>query len=201
MRTVCPDFNASRYARASANQSLICSTCSAYVFGGGPGGPPRPPGPPPPPRPPRPVAFGSGHLTFNAAAPFIDISSHVHPSSDIAEDKPEITPPSGVLNATSTPALRVVPICRLSAFTATSARMLGLKSPISRMSFDTSTEPISAEPDRAVGVDQSRVNVFCPTSPRFLHHAAPQLPAPPMAVILPRSITIVPFVIVPFVTV
>ena len=44
------------------------------------------------------------------------------------------------------PADRVVPMCRLSAFTATSARTFGLKSPSSWMSFDTSTEPISVMP-------------------------------------------------------
>ena len=83
---------------------------------------------------------------MSAAAPFIDISSQVHPSSDIAEESPEITPPSGVLNATSTPAEREVPICRLSAFTATSARTFGLKSPSSVMSFETSTASISVIP-------------------------------------------------------
>jgi hypothetical protein len=90
--------------------------------------------------------LGSGHFTLSAAAPFIDISSHVQPSSDIADDSPEITPPSGVLKATRTPAERVVPMCRLSAFTATSARTFGLKSPSSLMSLDMSTDPISVSP-------------------------------------------------------
>jgi hypothetical protein len=51
-----------------------------------------------------------------------------------------------VLKATSTPAERVVPMCRLSALTATSARTFGLNSPYSRTSFETSTAPISAMP-------------------------------------------------------
>ena len=59
---------------------------------------------------------------------------------------PETSPPPGVVSVVSTPAERDVPICRLSAFTATSARTFGLKSPSSFTSLETPTAPISLIP-------------------------------------------------------
>ncbi len=143
MRTSSPAATASRYARASAKKSLSCWTCSSYVGGFWPPGPPNLP--PPPPRPKR-RGLGLGQFTLRAAADSIDISSQLHPSRFIAEDMPETSPPPGVLNATRTPAEREVPMWRLSALTATSARTFGLKSPSSLMSLETSTEPISLIP-------------------------------------------------------
>ncbi len=75
-----------------------------------------------------------------------DISSQVQPSRLRADDMPEMRPPPGVVKLTSTPAERVVPMWRLSALTATSARTFGLKSPSSFVSFETSTRPISLIP-------------------------------------------------------
>src|SRR5262245_24956886 len=88
----------------------------------------------------------SGQLTTRAAGALKVISSHVHPSAIITAEVPEISPPEGEVTKVVMPFALVTGMISDSGLTAAWARTLGLIGPLSVLSSDARTAPISVSP-------------------------------------------------------